>query len=489
MPQVSRSKGFFHFLFPPYPGRTENVKTARLSAKKFILLFLAILLYVHPAYASVRYRVRKGDTLSRIAKRYKISVKKLKRENGLSSNRLKPGKKLRIREAGRRHKTRRSARRLLHARHYAYRHAHRYAKRIRAHQTAVASGNSRIKDKYQGIIAGNGKNENIKTAVNVMPSIANIPESALTNSTTSAIFNSILQEAKKDNRAAAAARNYKRKYEAKYHRVRRGETLFSIARRYGTTVKQLKHLNGLKSKRARLRKGQKLLVKRSVHEVAVASGTYRVKKGDTFFRIARKFHLEPEELMSINEMDTEDLRPGQTIMLTDKAANETAPAASADTRIAAPQIETQIKELQGSETLQSLSIKDRMMLFAKLMLNIPYRFGGSSFYGIDCSAFVQKVFNLLNIPLPRTARQQFTEGVPVSLDDLSIGDLVFFRTYASFPSHVGIYIGQNLFIHASSGGHRVKIGSLLTPYFMKRLIGAKRLLTGEEGLQLPVSAK
>lgn len=99
--------------------------------------------------------------------------------------------------------------------------------------------------------------------------------------------------------------------------------------------------------------------------------------------------------------------------------------------------------------------------------------------GIDCSAYVQKVYSFLNVPLPRTAREQFKIGEAISKDELSIGDLVFFRTYASFPSHVGIYLGNNLFIHASSKDKMVTINSLDKPYFVKRFIGAKRLLSDE----------
>jgi cell wall-associated NlpC family hydrolase len=112
-------------------------------------------------------------------------------------------------------------------------------------------------------------------------------------------------------------------------------------------------------------------------------------------------------------------------------------------------------------------------------MNIPYKFGGNSILGIDCSAYVKKVYNLLGMDLPRTAREQFNEGEAIDKEELSIGDLVFFRTYASFPSHVGIYLGNNLFIHASSEGKKVKVSNLDAPYYLKRFIGAKRLLNNE----------
>jgi cell wall-associated NlpC family hydrolase len=140
----------------------------------------------------------------------------------------------------------------------------------------------------------------------------------------------------------------------------------------------------------------------------------------------------------------------------------------------------EIKNLSKSEELLELNIRDRITLLAKKMLGLPYRFGGNSSFGIDCSAYVQKVYRLAGIDLPRTAREQFRAGESISKEELSVGDLVFFRTYASFPSHVGIYLGNNLFIHASTRIKKVTITSLNTPYFLRRFIGAKRLIDEDE---------
>jgi hypothetical protein len=115
------------------------------------------------------------------------------------------------------------------------------------------------------------------------------------------------------------------------------------------------------------------------------------------------------------------------------------------------------------------------------LLGIRYRFGGSSYAGIDCSAFVKKVFASQNLPLPRTAREQSALGKYVPLEELQEGDLLFFHTYANFPSHVGIYIGNNLMIHASSGGRRVMISRIDTPYFTSRFLGARRIPADGEG--------
>lgn len=110
-------------------------------------------------------------------------------------------------------------------------------------------------------------------------------------------------------------------------------------------------------------------------------------------------------------------------------------------------------------------------------LNTPYKYGGTSEKGIDCSAFTQNVFlSSLNIELPRSAREQFTVGEPVTnRADLKFGDLVFFNTRRRVrPGHVGIYIGDQYFAHASRS-HGVVVSSMQDGYYDKRYMGARRI--------------
>jgi len=265
--------------------------------------------------------------------------------------------------------------------------------------------------------------------------------------------------------------------EAPYHTVRKGDTLASIARKYSLSVTDLKALNTF-SRTTKLKPGQHVLVKRT------GPKTYTVKKGDTIGRIAKKAGVSAEELLDLNELESDDLKPGQKLVLepwTEQQDMRNYPALSAT------KISEDIRTLAESPELGSVGMRERLILFARKMLDIPYRFGGSTFMGIDCSGYVQKVFGFLDVSLPRTAREQFHIGEPVSKEELSIGDLVFFRTYASFPSHVGIYLGNNLFIHASSRSRKVSIDSLDTPYYVRHFIGAKRLF--EDQLDKRVSLK
>ncbi|MEQ8170976.1 MAG: NlpC/P60 family protein [Candidatus Eremiobacterota bacterium] len=107
-------------------------------------------------------------------------------------------------------------------------------------------------------------------------------------------------------------------------------------------------------------------------------------------------------------------------------------------------------------------------------LGTPYVWGGTTPRGFDCSGFVQTIFALNGIKLLRMADEQFTQGNPVAREDLRIGDLVFFTTYTSGASHVGIYIGDSSFIHASSSGGCVKISSLEEDYYSARFLGGRR---------------
>lgn len=115
---------------------------------------------------------------------------------------------------------------------------------------------------------------------------------------------------------------------------------------------------------------------------------------------------------------------------------------------------------------------------AKTLLGVPYRLGGDNLTGIDCSAFVKRMFSLVEVTLPRTAREQYEVGKRISRQELTMGDLVFFRTkrYEQYPTHVGIYMGNDRFIHASAlnkGG--VRIDSLSSDFYNARFIGGSRV--------------
>lgn len=118
-----------------------------------------------------------------------------------------------------------------------------------------------------------------------------------------------------------------------------------------------------------------------------------------------------------------------------------------------------------------------LVLNAMGFMGIPYRWGGTTpETGFDCSGFVQYVFRqAVGLVLPRSSFDQIRQGTSVAREELQPGDLVFFNTMRATASHVGIYIGENRFIHAPSRGKTVEIVEFNNSYWQARYDGARRL--------------
>lgn len=112
------------------------------------------------------------------------------------------------------------------------------------------------------------------------------------------------------------------------------------------------------------------------------------------------------------------------------------------------------------------------------VVGTPYKWGGNTVKGFDCSGFILYIFNQYDVDLPRTSKAQSEEGVKVSKDELQPGDLVFFNTFGKGVSHAGIYLGNNEFAHASSS-KGVRISKLSEDYYEKRYVTARRIISEE----------
>lgn len=297
------------------------------------------------------------------------------------------------------------------------------------------------------------------------------------------------------------------------YKVKNGDTLSKISSQFGVPVKDLMRMNGLK--KPALKPGQRLTVsqspskKSSKHTVARSNtstkskaDSYTVKRGDTLQSIAKKSGISIAELKGLNGMRNSTIKTGQKLIL---AKHQSVPSAVKENK--GPRVvmalDVEDNELYPEEDAEEGEIPDEdwtsverdkeastqlmgkwnspkeRQIFVRVVkgfLGTPYRFGGSSVRGIDCSAFVAKVYQFFDVKLPRTAREQSRMGVRVAKSDLEEGDLVFFNTRRAF-GHVGIYIGNNEFIHASSGrsGKHVRIDSLDKPYYNQRFIKAVRV--------------
>ncbi|MCL4515791.1 MAG: C40 family peptidase [Firmicutes bacterium] len=126
-------------------------------------------------------------------------------------------------------------------------------------------------------------------------------------------------------------------------------------------------------------------------------------------------------------------------------------------------------------TNNSFAFIDNVVAAAQGFLGVPYRWGGRSPQGFDCSGLIYTVFAMNGIVLPRDTWPQYSSTQIVPKETMTRGDLVFFTTYRPGPSHVGLYLGRGRFIHASSR-RGVTISRLDDPYYAARFLGARRVL-------------
>jgi NlpC/P60 family len=125
----------------------------------------------------------------------------------------------------------------------------------------------------------------------------------------------------------------------------------------------------------------------------------------------------------------------------------------------------------GTKSTYAFSI-DKLVTDAKKQIGVPYKWGGTSPSGFDCSGFITYVYKQQNVSLPRTSADMYAGGDSVSKSNLQPGDLVFFTTYKSGASHAGLYVGNQQFIHSASNG--VTKSGLSDYYWKNRYVGAKR---------------
>ncbi|WP_064093157.1 C40 family peptidase [Rossellomorea aquimaris] len=277
--------------------------------------------------------------------------------------------------------------------------------------------------------------------------------------------------------------------EAASYRVQSGDSLSVIAYKYNTSVSNLKSWNDLNSD---------LIYVNQLLEVSAPNSatTYTVQSGDYLSKIGSKFDVYVAELKEWNNLTSDVIYPGQSLIVSSNGTSITASGTSYTVEsgdslsyIAARYDVTvsQIKSWNGltsdtiyigqkltinSTTQTSDSVNQNVVDVAKKYIGTPYAWGGTTPKGFDCSGFIYYVFNQAGQSIPRTNTDGYYSK-SVAISNPQPGDLVFFKnTYKAGISHMGIYLGNGEFIHASDSG--VTVSKLNNTYWAPKFAGYKR---------------
>lgn len=300
----------------------------------------------------------------------------------------------------------------------------------------------------------------------------------------------------------AAASTHTAKQMVKYT-IQKGDTLSSIAHKHHTTISKVRKTNGLK-KGAILRIGKVLKVPTNATVLYTKTSDkpikYVTKKGDTLSAIALKHHTSVTKIRKANALrKSQILKIGKVLQIpqnkkTHRLASAKKPVSDKKLTTSIAKLDTIRLEKEKREEPKTFSFTDlfksntnkdkdadkcqRITSLAKTKLGKKYVWGASGYKNTyDCSSFTKFVYRNIGIDIPRTSIRQSKFGKFVKRSELQKGDLVFFDTSKKrkgYVNHVGIYLGDNKFIHASSAKKKVVITSLNKKFYSNRYKGARR---------------
>jgi LysM repeat protein len=387
--------------------------------------------YAGSAYAS-SHTVQKGDSLWKIATQYQTTVSELKSLNNLKSDLLQVNQTLQVTAAAKSAKT-------------------------VASTTASSTSNYVVKSgDYLGKIA-NKFNTTVKDLKSLNGLNSDMIYVGQTLKVTGKTETTTPPTAKKPPVESTSTSVYT---------VVSGDTLSKIGLQYKVSVAEIKKLNSLSSDMIYV--GQKLKVNAKATSTTTPPATkppvtppaepaktsqYIVKSGDTLGKISQQYKMTVQKLKELNSLKSDMIYVGQKLKVTGENAVVTTPK---------PAPEAPVGEFAAA-----------FINVAHSVMGVPYAWGGSTLNGFDCSGFIYYAANQAGYKIGRYSAEGYYSRT-YYVDQPQPGDLVFFEnTYKKGISHLGIYIGNNEFIHADEK-KGITISNLSNPYYTAHFDGVKR---------------
>lgn len=258
--------------------------------------------------------------------------------------------------------------------------------------------------------------------------------------------------------------------DAASYTVQKGDTLSKIAQNHQVSITDIKKWNNLSKDTIYV--AQKLQIDGQVPvEIQQPTGvTHKVAKGDSLSKVANQYKVTIKEIKDWNGLTTDAIYIGQALKVSPVAVE------IGDDKIHTKQPsyeEVLSNETSKNPTANGQAIYTKTIDVANKLIGTPYVYGGNTPVGLDCSGFIFYAFNQGGLEINRESSEGYFYGNTTKVKNPLAGDLVFFEnTYKAGISHMGIYIGDNQFIHAGTDG--VEIADVTSSYWSSRLVAYKR---------------
>ncbi|AHN20556.1 LysM peptidoglycan-binding domain-containing protein [Lysinibacillus sphaericus] len=272
--------------------------------------------------------------------------------------------------------------------------------------------------------------------------------------------------------------------EAATYTVQKGDTLSKIAQSHQVTIQDIKKWNNLSKDTIYV--AQKLeITKQATAETGKPSkpttttpskpstAVHTVAKGDTLSKIAKQYNVTIKEIKEWNGIENDTIYIGQVLKISPVAV---VPEDDTVHNNVTTDTGTPSKVTTKDPTANGQAIYKKTVEVANTLIGTPYLYGGNTPEGLDCSGFIYYAFNQSGVKIARDSSEGYFNGSTTHVKNPVPGDLVFFEnTYKEGISHMGIYLGNNKFIHAGTDG--VELSDVTYSYWSTRLVGYKRFDT------------